>query len=58
MSDSMFQPFNDVVVKTSNFDNSLVEINHKDIYDTQNDNSGGSKHTILEIGQRLNECKL
>ena len=39
-------------------DNSLVEKSHKDIYVTQNDNSGGSKHTIPEIGQMSNECKL
>ena len=31
---------------------------HKDIYVTQINNSGGSKHTIPEIGQRSNECKL
>ena len=33
------------------FDNSRVEKSHKDIYDTQKDNSGGSKHTIPEIGK-------
>ena len=54
----MFQPFTYVVVKIDNFDNSRVENSHKDIYVTQNDNSGGSKHTIPEIGQRSNECKL
>ena len=59
MSDSsMFQPFNYVVVKTGNFYNSLVEKSHEDIYATQNNNSGGSSHTIPEIGQRSNECKL
>ena len=58
MSDSKFQPFNYVVVKTGNFYNSLVEKSRKDIYVTQKDNSGGSKHTIPEIGQRSNECKL
>ena len=40
------------------FYNSLGEKSRKDIYVTQNDNSGGSKHTIAEIGQRSNECKL
>ena len=40
------------------FYNSLVEKSHKDIYVTQNANLGGSKHTIQEIGQRSNECKL
>ena len=42
------------------FYNSLVEESHKDIYVTQKElgNSGGSKHTIPEIGQRSNECKL
>ena len=54
----MFQPFNYVVAKIGNFYNGLVEKKHKDIYDTQNDNSGGSKHIIPEIGQRSNECKL
>ena len=58
MSYRMFQPSNYVVVKTGNFDNSLVEKKHKDIYVTQNANLGGSKHTIPEIGQRSNECKL
>ena len=57
MSDSMFQPFNYVVVKQVIF-MSLVEKSHKDIDVIQNDNSGGSKHTIPEIGQRSNECKL
>ena len=46
----MFKPFSYVVVKI--FDNSLVEKSHKDIYVTQNDNSGGSKHTIPEKDQR------
>ena len=40
------------------FYNSLVEKCHKDIYVTQNDNSGVSKHNIQEIGQRSNECKV
>ena len=41
------------------FDNSLVEKkSHKDINVIQNDNSGGLKHTIPEIDQRSNECKL
>ena len=40
------------------FYNNLVEKSHKDIYITQNDNSGGSKHTIPEIGQKSNECQL
>ena len=35
-----------------------MEKSHNDIYVTQNDNSGGSKHTTPEIGQRSNECKL
>ena len=54
----MLQPFNYVVVKKGNFDNSLVEKSHKDVYDIQNDNSGSSKHTTPEIGQKSNECKL
>ena len=59
MSDSMFQPFIYVVVKTGNFFYiSLVENSNKDMYVTQNDNLGGSKHTIPKIGQRSNECKL
>ena len=58
MSDSMFQPFNCEVVKTGNFYNSLVVKNNKDIYVTQNDSSGGAKHTIPEMGQRSNECTL
>ena len=36
MSDSMFQPFNYVVVKTGIFDKNVVEKSHKDIYITQN----------------------
>ena len=32
--DSMFQPFNYVVVKTGIFDKNLVEKSHKDIYIT------------------------
>ena len=57
----MFQPFNYVVAKTRNFFffyKSLVEKIHKDIYVNQNDNSGGSKYTTQEIGQRSDECKL
>ena len=38
------------------FDNSLIDKNHKDIYATQIDNSGDSKHIIPEIGQMSNEC--
>ena len=49
----MFQPFNYVVVKQVIID-SLVEKSHKGIYVTQNDNSGGSQHTIPEIGQMSN----
>ena len=55
MPDSMFQPFNYVVV---NFYNSVVEKGHTDIYVFQNDNSGGSKPTTPEIDQSSNECKL
>ena len=51
MPDSMFQPFNYVVVQTSNSYYSLVEKSHKDIYVTQNDNAGGLKHTIPETDQ-------
>ena len=58
MSDSMLQPFNYRVVKTGNFGNNLVGKSHKDIYGTQNDISGGSKHTIPEIEQKSNECEL
>ena len=61
MSGSTFQKSNYVVVKTGNFDNSLVEkkaTKNIEIYVTQNANLGGSKHTIPEIGQRSNECKL
>ena len=60
MSDSMFQPFNYVVVKTGTctFCNSLVEKNIKIFYVTQNDNSGGSTDTIPEIGLRSYDCKL
>ena len=54
----MFQPFNYVVVKIGNLENSIVEKSHKDIYVTNNDNSGGSKHTTPEVGQRSNVCKL
>ena len=39
------------------FDNRLLKKSHEDIYVTQNDNSGDSKHTIPEIGQMSNECK-
>ena len=46
------------LIKQVIFDNSLVKKSHKDIYITQNDNLGGSKHTISEIGQRSNECRL
>ena len=53
----MFQPFN-YVLKQVNFDNSLVDKSIKVIYATQNENSGGSKYAIPEIGQRSNECKL
>ena len=49
----MFQPFNYVVVKQVIID-ILVEKSHKDIYVTQNDNSGDSQHTIPEIGQMSN----
>ena len=47
-----------MLLKQVIFNNSLVEKSHTDIYVTQNDNSGGSKHTIPEIGQRSDECKL
>ena len=40
------------------FDKSCGKKSHTDIYVTQNDNSGGSKHIIPEIGQRSNEFKL
>ena len=36
MSDSMFQPFNYLIVKTGIFDKNVVEKSHKDIYITQN----------------------
>ena len=58
MSDSMFSHSIMWLLKRVMFDNSLVEKSHKDIYATQNDNSGGSKHTTPEIGQNSNECKL
>ena len=45
------------LLKQLSFDTSIVEKSHKDMYVNQNDNSGGSKRTIPEIGQRLNECK-
>ena len=44
------------LLKQVNVDNSLVDKSIKDIYGTQNDNSGGSKYAIPEIGQRSNEC--
>ena len=46
------------LLKQVHFYNNIVEKKHKDIYATQNENSGGSKHTIPEIGQRSKECKL
>ena len=46
------------LLKQVPFDNGLVEKGHTDIYFTQNDKSGGSKHTIHEIGQMSNEFKL
>ena len=57
MSDNMFQPFNDVIVKTCYFDMQSCERVKKTFMLPQNDNSGGSKHIIPELGQKSNEGK-